>query len=111
MAGIGPIGSTIYANQTMHLQAQKQTSFQNRIDMQNLAAGETSNEKGKELRELRPTEAIYKIDPEREHQKEKNEEEAGEKQEEMQRDQKKSKEFKEQNEEPPSTTSILDIKA
>jgi hypothetical protein len=107
---IGPIGGMIYSNQNMHLQAQKQTSFQNRVDMQNLVANASANEQSKEVREVRPAESVYKIDPEKEHEREKNEEETGEKQEEMTRESRKKKEPKEEEEEPPPSTHHLDIK-
>jgi len=105
---IGPLGSTIYANQNMHLQAGKQTGLQNRLDMQNAMASAATNEKGKEVREIRPTEATYKIDPEKEHEKQKNDEETGAKEEEITKDT-KHKHLKEtpKEEEPP--TSLLDI--
>jgi len=74
---VGPIGAMIYVNQNMHIQATKQLDFQSRLDAQNAAAATATNEKSKEVQEIRPTEETYKIDPEKEHQKEKSDEETG----------------------------------
>lgn len=104
---ISPVGAMIYTNQNMNAAAVKQTDFQNRLDMQNVAAMATSNEKDKEVREIRPTEETYKIDPEKEHQKQKNEEETGAKEEETTRDT-QHKHLK-QNDDDDSPTSLLDI--
>lgn len=106
---IGPIGAHIYVNQNMNTLASKQTDFQNRLDMQNAAAAQSANDKGKEVREIRPTEEIYKIDPEKEHQKEKSEEESGAKEEETTRDT-KHKRLKEDEEAPAVHDGHLDIK-
>ena len=105
---IGPIGGMVYTNQNMNAAAVKQTDFQNRLDMQNVAASAATNEKGKEVREVRPTEALYKIDPEKEHEKEKSEEESGAKEEETTRDtkHKRLKETEEGEENTPPTTSL-----
>ncbi len=72
---IGPIGAVTYANQAMPAQASKQTNFQNRLDMQNALATEIADEDKEEIQELRPTEETYKIDPQNEHEKQKNKEE------------------------------------
>ncbi|HIP45614.1 MAG TPA: hypothetical protein EYG93_09865, partial [Sulfurospirillum arcachonense] len=86
MAAIGPVGSMIYTNQNVTAAATKQTAVQNRNEMQNVMASAIANEKEAVVKELRPTEATYKIDPEKEHQKQKNEEESGAKEEETTRD-------------------------
>jgi len=104
---IGPVGGSIYANQVMHLQASKQTDLQNRLEMQNALAGATTNDKSKEIREVRPTEATYKIDPENEHEKQKKEEETGAKEEETTKDT-KHKHLKETQTEN-QTAPLLDI--
>jgi hypothetical protein len=108
---IGPIGSMVYTNQNMNAAAVKQTDFQNRLDMQNVAAAAATNEKDKEVREVRPAEEVYKIDPEKEHQKEKNEEETGAKEEEITRDtqHKRLKSSEEENEEESPPPPRLDI--
>lgn len=105
---IGPIGAMVYTNQNMNAAAVKQSDFQNRVDMQNIAASSAANDKNKEVAKVRPTEATYKIDPEKEHEKEKNEEETGAKEEETTRDTKhKHLKKNEDDETPPSTR--LDI--
>ena len=108
MAGIGPVGSMIYTNQNMQAAATKQTSQQNRVDMQNLIASASANEQGKEVRQIRPTEETHKIDPEKQHQKEKREQESGAKEEETTRDT-KHKQLKESEQDETPPTTILDI--
>lgn len=44
---VGPVGSIIYANQVMHLQAVKQTDYQNSIQMQGVIAASMTKEKEK----------------------------------------------------------------
>jgi len=105
---VGPVGAVIYTNQNMNAAAVKQTDFQNRLDMQSTAAMASSNEKGKEVREIRPTEETYKIDPEKEHQKQKSEEESGAKEEETTKDT-KHKHLKESEDDDEAPTSHLDI--
>lgn len=105
---IGPLGSVIHTNQNMAAVASKQNDFQNRVDMQNVIAGSLANEKGKEVREVRPTEETYKIDPEKEHQKQKSEEESGAKEEETTKDT-KHKHLKESEDDDILRSSSLDI--
>lgn len=103
---VGPIGNMIYANQLMHLQASKQSEYQNRVDMQNMAAAALANEKEEDIQEVRPTEETYKIDPEKEHERKKSEEEAREK------EQKETAEMdNEEEDETPIQSGHLDIKA
>jgi len=103
---ISPIGGIIYTNQNMQVPASKQIDFQNKLDLQNVMAAEVLNEKEKEIEEVRPAEESYKIDPENEHEKEKNDEQSGEKEKEaeflskIEKNQKKKK----------SSSHILDIK-
>ena len=96
----------IYTNQNVTAAATKQTAVQNRDEMQNVMASAIANEKEAVVRELRPTEATYKTDPEKEHQKQKNEEESGAKEEETTKDT-KHKHLKENEDTKP--TSRLDI--
>jgi hypothetical protein len=105
---VGPVGAVIYTNQNMNAAALKQTDFQNRLDMQNVAAISSSNDKSKEVREIRPTEETYKIDPEKEHQKQKSDEESGAKEEETTKDT-KHKHLKESDDDDEATTLHLDI--
>jgi len=104
---VGPVGAMIYTNQNMNAAAVKQTDFQNRLDMQNVAAMASSNEKNKEIEEVRPTEETYKIDPEKEHQKEKNEEETGAKEEETTKD--TTHKHLKKNDDDDTPTPLLDI--
>ncbi|WP_458700384.1 hypothetical protein ACKGJI_11135 [Sulfurospirillum sp. 1307] len=102
---IGPIGSIIHTNQNMVAAASKQNDFQNRQELQNIAATTLANEKDKEVKEVRPTEETYKIDPEKEHEKQKRDEESGAKEEETTKDT-KHKHLKENEEEKPSTKHL-----
>lgn len=104
---VGPVGAMIYTNQNMNAAAVKQTDFQNRLDMQSVVAMTSSNDKSKEVREIRPAEETYKIDPEKEHQKQKSEEESGAKEEETTKDT-KHKHLKESDDDE-APTSHLDI--
>ncbi len=108
MAGIGPLGSVVYTNQNMQAVATKQTAFQNRAEMQNIMASAVAQEKDRVIQEVRPTEETHKIDPEKEHQKERSEEESGAKEEEITRDTKHKHLKKSEDDETPPT-SILDI--
>lgn len=104
---VGPVGSVIYANQMIPVQASKQTELQNALEMQSIVAAALQNEKEDEVQEIRPAEESYKIDPEKEHERQKNEEEEGATQEEYKRDEKERKE----EEKKPLHVGLLDIKA
>ena len=108
---ITPVGGMVYANQNMQAAATKQTDFQARLDAQKMAASEATNDKNKEVREVRPTEETYKIDPEKEHQKEKSDEETGAREEQVFAKKREHKE-KDDNDEPedPLVGHTLDIK-
>jgi len=106
MAAIGPVGSMIYTNQNVTAAATKQTAVQNRNEMQSVMASAIANEKEEVVKEVRPAEETYKIDPEKEHQKQKNEEESGAKEEETTKDT-QHKHLKES--EDSTSTSRLDI--
>lgn len=71
---VTPIGNTIFINQNMNMVSSKQAEAQNRFDMQNLAAMALQDEASNEVTQVRPTEETYKIDPENEHEKKKNDE-------------------------------------
>lgn len=107
---VGPIGNLIYANQMMHIQASKETDYQNSVQMQNVLASAMQKEKDEVVEEVRPAEESYKIDPENEHERQKNEEESGASEEETKR-QKEAKSPPEENEEEPPHHGLLDIKA
>lgn len=104
---VGPIGNVIYANQVMHLQASKQNDHQNSIQMQNAVAAAMLAEKEDEVEDVRPPEETYKIDPEKEHERQKREEEGGATKEQM----KQVEHEHEKDEEAPLHVGLLDIKA
>ncbi len=103
---ISPISGIIYANQNMQIPASKQIDFQNKLDLQNVMAAEVLNEKEKEIEEVRPTEESYKIDPQNEHEKEKQDEQSGEKEKEAEFLDKIEKNIKNKK----SNNHLLDIK-
>lgn len=108
---ITPVGGMVYANQNMQAAATKQTDFQARLDAQNVAASESANDKNKEVREVRPTEETYKIDPEKEHQKEKSDEETGAREEQVfAKKRERSEEDDAENDNDPLPGARLDIK-
>ena len=72
---IGPIGAINYANQAMPAQTKIQANFQNRLDMQSSVAASIQEADKKEIKDVRPSEESYKIDPENEHEKKRREEE------------------------------------
>lgn len=104
---VGPVGNIIYANQVMHLQAVKQTDYQNSIQMQGVIAASMTKEKENEVEDVRPAEEAHKIDPEKEHQRETDDEESGAMEEQM----RQAKHEKEEDEEKPLHVGLLDIKA
>lgn len=106
---VGSIGSVIYTNQMIPVQASKQTEVQNAIQMQSAIAAAMQNEKEDEVQDVRPAEEAYKIDPEKEHERQKREEESGATEEEYKRENKEPKEHAE--EETPLHVGLLDIKA
>ena len=72
---LGPIGNVIYTNQQIPYVASLKTDHIQRIDFQNMMAGHLTNEKEKEVEEVRPAEENKEIDPDREHQRETADEE------------------------------------
>ena len=103
---IGPIGAINYANQAMPAQTKIQANFQNRLDMQSSVAAAIQEDDKKEIEDIRPSEESYKIDPENEHEKEKQDEQSGEKEKEAEFLDKIEKSAKNKK----STTHLLDIK-
>lgn len=97
---IGPVGNAIYVNQQMATVASEKNAIQNRFELQNVAANAATNEKQKEVEEVRPTEENHMVDPDREHTREEAEQE-------MKRKQKETEE-EEKEETPP--LHHLDIK-
>jgi len=107
---LSPVGGVIYANQNMQIPASKQIDFKNRLDLQNSAAAQMLNEKEKEVTEVRPMEEAYKIDPEKEHEKEKNDESSGEKEEENKFAKQNKSIIKKDETQETNSTHHLDIK-
>ena len=106
---VGSIGSVVYTNQMIPVQASKQTEVQNALQMQSAIAAAMQNEKEDEVQDVRPAEETYKIDPEKEHERQKREEESGATEEEYKRENQEHHEHKE--EETPLHVGLLDIKA
>jgi hypothetical protein len=101
MASIGPLANVIYTNQGTPAVASEKNALQNRFELQNLAAAEATNNKKKEIEELRPAEESHKVDEDREHTKQEAESENP-----------KDREKKEDDEEEEKTPPLhhLDIK-
>ncbi len=67
MASIGPVANVIYTNQGTPAVASEKNAVQNRFELQNMAAADATNNKKKEIEEVRPTEENHKVDKDREH--------------------------------------------
>ncbi len=103
---LSSLGGVIFANQNLQIPASKQIDFQNKFDLQNVVAAKLLNDKDKEVGEVKPAEETYKIDPNKEHEKEKSDENSGEKE----RETKFSKRKKEIESKQDKTPYHLDIK-
>ncbi|MDO8453302.1 MAG: hypothetical protein Q7S59_01875 [Sulfurimonas sp.] len=66
---IGAIGNTIYVNQQTATVSSVQGNFQNRLDLQNIAAQAIVNEEEQKVLEVRPAEGNHEVDADREHQR------------------------------------------
>ena len=109
---VGPIGSVIYANQMVTVQAGKQMDYQNSVQMQSMVAEAMQHEKEEVVEEVRPAEETYKIDPEHEHEREKNDEESGMTEEQMKQPEHEAHSDENEDEEVPAVhNGHLDIKA
>ncbi|MBU0631718.1 hypothetical protein KKA17_03665 [bacterium] len=73
--GIGPVGNAIYVNQQTASVSSEHTARNNRIEMQNFAAGVAISKEEKEVKEVRPAEENHKVDADREHQRQEHDEE------------------------------------
>ncbi|NPA74100.1 MAG: hypothetical protein GXO12_05250 [Epsilonproteobacteria bacterium] len=100
-----PVEGAIYVNQNMQIAASKQIDLKNRIDLQNSASAQIVNDKEKEVEEVRPAEEAYKIDPEKDHERDKSDQSTGEKEEES-----KLKKQMQEKEEQKDKPHLLDIK-
>ena len=110
---VTPLGNSNFINQNAPVVSQVHANQQARFDMQALLAAELATQQNEEIKEVRPMEESYKIDPEKEHERQKNEEEASEFENEEQNAKAKHEEVledeldsKEESEEP----HVLDIK-
>jgi len=98
---ISPVGGVIYANQQMAGIAGEVGAVQNRFELQAIAAQALAQAQKKEVQEVRPTEENQSVDPNREHTKEQAEQE----------ERRSSDEEHPQNEEkPPKSLHLLDVK-
>ena len=75
---VTPLGNSNFINQNAPVVSQVHANQQARFDMQSLMAAELASQQSDEIKEVRPMEESYKIDPEKEHERQKNEEEASE---------------------------------
>lgn len=66
---LNPIGNQIYITQNMHVAANKLGNQQNRLDYAQVLNLQEVEDKDKEIQDIRPTEAIEKTDPDKEHEK------------------------------------------
>lgn len=99
MADIGPIGGAIYANQQMAAVASEKTALLNRFELQSLAAATATQEKEKEIEEVRPAEENKGVSADREHTKEQAEQE-----------ERRGKKEEEKPQEKTKPLHLLDIK-
>lgn len=94
-----------HVNQNTLVASQKQADFQNRLDFQTNAIAESIKEKEKQVEEVRPTEETYRIDPEKEHERERKEQEGEAMEQLAQKDEESDEE-----EDKPETSHKLDIR-
>ena len=102
---IDGLGSVIYTNQQMPSVASVVNSHNNRLDMQNIMAQTSLNEKDEKVLEVRPAEENHEVVSDREHEKSEAEQE-------NKRDKKHAHSHDGENEEKSgqSQLHILDIK-
>ena len=110
---VTPLGNSNFINQNAPVVSQVHANQQARFDMQALLAAELATQQNEEIQEVRPMEESYKIDPEKEHERQKNEQEAGEFEHEEQNAKAKDEEVLEDkldSEEESEEPHVLDIK-
>ena len=110
---VTPLGNSNFINQNAPVVSQVQANQQARFDMQALMASELATQQNEEIKEVRPMEESYKIDPEKEHERQKSEEEASEFENEEQNAKAKDEEVLEDkldSEEESEEPHVLDIK-
>ena len=110
---VTPLGNSNFINQNAPVVSQVHANQQARFDMQALLAAELATQQNEEIQEVRPMEESYKLDPEKEHERQKNEQEAGEFEHEEQNAKAKDEEVLEDeldSEEESEEPHVLDIK-
>lgn len=110
---VTPLGNSNFINQNAPVVSQVNANQQARFDMQALMASELATQQNEEIKEVRPMEESYKIDPEKEHERQKSEEEASEFENEEQNAKAKDEENLEDeldSEEESEEPHVLDIK-
>lgn len=109
---VTPIGNTTFINQNAPVVSQVQANNQARFDMQAALATQLASEQEGEIKQIRPTEETYKIDPQNQHEKEKGEQEAGafEQSSQQESQQNESYESEQQEDESLNEGHVLDIK-
>ena len=63
---VTPLGNSNFINQNAPVVSQVHANQQARFDMQALMASELATQQNEEIKEVRPMEESYKIDPEKE---------------------------------------------
>jgi len=101
---VSQLGGVTYTNQNTPVAATSQQNYQNRLDMQNAIAAQMLDDKEKKVDETRPAEESHKIDPDREHERQKEDQD----EENLEEETSPKHRPEEDNNPPPS--SILDIK-
>ncbi|MBL0708638.1 MAG: hypothetical protein JJW00_06295 [Sulfurimonas sp.] len=90
---VGAIGSTIFTNQMTANVSSVQSAHNNRVDVQNVAAQASVNEKDEKVLEVRPTEESLGVDPDREHEKDEADRETARSESEESEDEEKEDDF------------------
>ena len=110
---VTPIGNTTFINQNAPVVSQVQANNQARFDMQAALATQLAGEQEGEIKQIRPAEETYKIDPQNQHEKEKGEQEAGAFEQSSQQESQQNESYeqnKQQEGESLSEGHMLDIK-
>ena len=66
---VTPASANIYVNQGASIASAAQGEAQAKTEFANVIAGQLANENEREVAEIRPTEEVYKIDPENEQER------------------------------------------
>ena len=64
---IGPIGSVIFTNQMTPAVATNQNAYQNRVDVQNVAAQAAVQERDEKVLDVRPAEENQEVNEDKDH--------------------------------------------